>query len=167
MKTTRINGRLFGSGNSSICTQFPEIVELYKSGLSAEQIKLRVDIPVSARSIQRYLKSLGLIRSLGDALKAGKDIHDEAIRNYWSKHRKNHVTIRHKKIAPGIRFKVMKRDNFKCVLCGNNAEHTSLCLDHVQPVMAGGLNTIENLRTLCFECNVGRNGVDYSTRKKL
>jgi hypothetical protein len=59
----------------------------------------------------------------------------------------------------GLRFKVLQRDRFKCVLCGDhparNAERV-LHVDHVTPWSKGGKTREDNLRTLCATCNVGR-----------
>jgi hypothetical protein len=58
-----------------------------------------------------------------------------------------------------LRLKVLQRDNFRCVLCGKSpATHlgTSLHLDHIIPYSEGGPTSLENLRTLCEECNWGK-----------
>ena len=57
------------------------------------------------------------------------------------------------------RFRVMKRDDFKCVLCGASPANKSGCelhIDHIVPWSLGGETVEENLRTLCSECNLGR-----------
>lgn len=62
-------------------------------------------------------------------------------------------------IPLGLRFKVMHRDHFKCVLCGDNPPATPglvLHIDHIIPWSKGGKTEIENLRTLCAACNLGR-----------
>jgi hypothetical protein len=62
-------------------------------------------------------------------------------------------------IPLGLRFKVLRRDFFKCVLCGDNPPINPECVlhvDHIVPWSKGGRTTIENLRTLCASCNVGR-----------
>lgn len=59
----------------------------------------------------------------------------------------------------GLRFKVLRRDSFKCVLCGDNPPANPQCVlnvDHVVPYSRGGATVIENLRTLCAPCNLGR-----------
>lgn len=58
-----------------------------------------------------------------------------------------------------LRFKILKRDNYTCVKCGqspakNNA--VELEIDHITPVSKGGTNDIENLQTLCRNCNQGK-----------
>lgn len=57
-----------------------------------------------------------------------------------------------------LRYKVFVRDGFRCVLCGATAsdEGTKLHVDHIIPVFKGGTNSIDNLRTLCAECNLGK-----------
>ena len=66
------------------------------------------------------------------------------------------------------RYRVLKRDGFRCVLCGKGQPEqgeldiwsVQLHVDHIQHRSKGGSSTdLENLRTLCSECNVGR-GVD-------
>lgn len=67
-------------------------------------------------------------------------------------------------IPLGIRFKVMYRDHFKCLLCGDNPPASPgliLHVDHITPWSKGGKTQIDNLRTLCANCNIGR-GNHYS-----
>jgi hypothetical protein len=59
----------------------------------------------------------------------------------------------------GLRFKVLKRDHFKCVLCGDHPARNPECVlhvDHVIPWSKGGKTQEDNLRTLCENCNIGR-----------
>ena len=61
-----------------------------------------------------------------------------------------------KPISKKVRFKVFKRDKFKCVYCGASAPNVVLQIDHIEPVSKGGDNNILNLVTSCFECNSGK-----------
>ena len=57
------------------------------------------------------------------------------------------------------RFRVMKRDGFKCVLCGSSPATQVGCelhIDHIVPWSKGGETVEGNLRTLCSSCNLGR-----------
>lgn len=57
------------------------------------------------------------------------------------------------------RLKVLNRDSFRCVFCGKSPATdlgTKLHLDHIKPFSKGGKSTIENLQTLCEECNLGK-----------
>jgi hypothetical protein len=62
-------------------------------------------------------------------------------------------------IRLGLRFRVLHRDNFKCVLCGDHPARNPECVlhvDHVVPWSKGGKTIEGNLRTLCATCNIGR-----------
>jgi hypothetical protein len=64
-----------------------------------------------------------------------------------------------RKVPLGLRFKVLVRDRYRCVLCGDNPPKNpdcSLHVDHILPWSKGGKTEIENLRTLCQPCNIGR-----------
>ncbi len=61
-----------------------------------------------------------------------------------------------------LRFKVMKRDNFRCVACGRSPAKDAdveLHVDHKKPWSKGGETVIENLQTLCLTCNLGKSNV--------
>jgi 5-methylcytosine-specific restriction endonuclease McrA len=59
---------------------------------------------------------------------------------------------------PSVRFNVMKRDGYKCQLCGRNPRDHGVVLvvDHIVPYATGGKTEIQNLWTLCHECNAGK-----------
>lgn len=61
-----------------------------------------------------------------------------------------------------IRFQILKKDNFKCVLCGNSPSidpTIKLEVDHIVPWSKGGNTAPENLQTLCNKCNQGKSNV--------
>lgn len=72
-----------------------------------------------------------------------------------------------KRIIPlRIRLRVLKRDHFKCVLCGRNPATDSMVelhIDHIFPFSKGGKTIEENLRTLCRECNLGKGNSEEFT----
>lgn len=53
-------------------------------------------------------------------------------------------------IPEELRWEVFVRDEFKCVHCGSQK---FLRADHIIPESKGGLATLENLQTLCRNCN--------------
>lgn len=62
-----------------------------------------------------------------------------------------------------LRFKVMKRDNFKCCACGASpAKDPAVVLhvDHIIPWSKGGETEIDNLQTLCSKCNLGKSDLE-------
>ena len=60
-------------------------------------------------------------------------------------------------IPLGLRYKVLKKDAFKCVACGRNAnDGAKLHIDHKTPFSLGGLTELNNLQTLCSDCNISK-----------
>ena len=71
-----------------------------------------------------------------------------------------HKTGRHPSLR--MRFRVMKRDDFRCKKCGNSPAlqlGLSLHVDHITPWSRGGETTDDNLETLCEPCNLGKSNV--------
>lgn len=61
------------------------------------------------------------------------------------------------KVDNALRYAVLTRDGCRCVLCGSTVDDgTRLEVDHIHPASKGGVAHIDNLRTLCFECNRGK-----------
>jgi hypothetical protein len=57
------------------------------------------------------------------------------------------------------RFAILKRDNYRCRLCGASAKdgpHVRLEVDHITARVKGGTNDDINLWTLCQACNSGK-----------
>ena len=60
-------------------------------------------------------------------------------------------------VTESVRYNVMRRDGFRCTICGRDAsDGVKLHIDHIVPVSKGGKSTMDNLRTLCEECNRGK-----------
>ncbi len=59
-------------------------------------------------------------------------------------------------IPASLRFQVFRRDNFTCQYCGRRAPEVVLHADHVQPWIAEGPTSLDNLRTACSDCNLGK-----------
>jgi len=58
-----------------------------------------------------------------------------------------------------LRFIVMRRDSFKCQSCGRSPAMTAglvLHVDHVHPRSKNGPTKMDNLQTLCEQCNIGK-----------
>lgn len=68
-----------------------------------------------------------------------------------------HPKHRGRSISLGLRFTILKRDNYHCRLCGRGAEDgVKLEVDHRRAWSHGGADTHDNLWTLCFDCNHGK-----------
>lgn len=61
------------------------------------------------------------------------------------------------KMSNSLRYDILRRDGFKCQLCGATQEDgVKLHVDHIIPVAKGGKTEYSNLRTLCEKCNRGK-----------
>jgi hypothetical protein len=62
--------------------------------------------------------------------------------------------------TPKHRMRILKRDNFRCRICGRSANDyvdLELHVHHIRPWVAGGVTDDSNLITLCHTCH---NGLD-------
>lgn len=55
-----------------------------------------------------------------------------------------------------IKFKVLRRDNNICQLCGHSVLDENINFDHIVPWSKGGSSDEGNIRILCSECNKKR-----------
>ena len=70
-----------------------------------------------------------------------------------SKRRRTHI-------PRGLRKEVFKRDNYTCVECGaRKSDGATLHVDHKIPVSKGGTDELDNLQTLCSDCNLNKSDV--------
>lgn len=70
-------------------------------------------------------------------------------------------------IPKGMRHEVFKRDNYTCVECGAKKEDgATLHVDHIIPVSKGGSDELDNLQTLCFDCNLNKSNIIQKGNQK-
>lgn len=50
-----------------------------------------------------------------------------------------------------VKQQVKERDNYRCLCCGQNGQ---LQVDHINPKYHGGTHSLDNLQTLCVNCNL-------------
>ena len=61
------------------------------------------------------------------------------------------------KMTPSLRYEVLRRDHFRCQICGaEQSDGVKLHVDHIIPIAKGGKTELSNLRTLCDLCNIGK-----------
>ena len=68
-----------------------------------------------------------------------------------------------RKVNWRLRAQVLIRDNCICQMCGASPAknpNVQLHADHIKPWSKGGETIIENLRTLCLKCNIGKSDLD-------
>jgi hypothetical protein len=59
---------------------------------------------------------------------------------------------------PKLRMKVLKRDDYRCRICGRRSSDYSdveLHVHHIRPWATGGITEEQNLITLCHTCHMG------------
>jgi 5-methylcytosine-specific restriction endonuclease McrA len=54
------------------------------------------------------------------------------------------------------RARILERDGYRCVYCGEVFPDEQLTLDHVEPRMRGGDSSEGNLVTACLACNAAK-----------
>jgi 5-methylcytosine-specific restriction endonuclease McrA len=59
-------------------------------------------------------------------------------------------------IPPSLRYEVLTRDKSTCQKCGRKAPEVELQVDHIVSWSCGGPTVIDNLQTLCMDCNQGK-----------
>ncbi len=72
---------------------------------------------------------------------------------------KRYIAAQRRLMTDSLRYDVMHRDGFRCVLCGSspkNDPNIVLHVDHILPLAKGGKTEMSNLRTLCERCNLGK-----------
>jgi hypothetical protein len=122
--------------------------------------------PISKYSAGTYEKRFGTWRKALEKFVAyinneENTSSEKAIQNLEIEPYTKHKTKRN--INWRLRFLVMRRDNFKCRICGKSpALIPGLVLepDHIKSWNKGGETVIENLQTLCNQCNIGKSNLE-------
>jgi len=83
----------------------------------AEKLQNLTKIPITGRSIQRMIKSLGITRTFSEAfnlaIKKGRKDYSHLKKSIKSSQLRKGISLK-------IRYEILKRDNFRCILCGNS-----------------------------------------------
>ena len=69
-----------------------------------------------------------------------------------------------------LRERILKRDNYKCQLCGLSRKqepHLLLEVDHIIPISKGGKTVESNLQTLCWACNRSKGNKQYLHKTQI
>lgn len=78
------------------------------------------------------------------------------IKQHYANVRRQSAACR-RAISPRIRFRVFRRDGYRCRICGRSSEvGVRLEVDHRVAWANGGDSTEANLWALCEECNQGK-----------
>ena len=76
---------------------------------------------------------------------------------YRNAEKKRQISTERKIMTNALRYQILKRDGFRCQICGRSQEDgVVLHIDHIKPVSKGGKTIPSNLRVLCADCNLGK-----------
>lgn len=106
----------------------------------------------SPKGQNSYRRSLEWdLPDLRDGLRAAQEARAVQSTNQYMRQRERSM------VTPSVRMDTLKRDGFRCRMCGASAaQGTNLHIDHILPISRGGLSTQDNLQTLCETCNLGK-----------
>ena len=106
----------------------------------------------------RYTSPAGRNRYANHQTYSTEDVEDFVNQSYALEKERETKEYQRKILTPSLRYDILKRDNFKCVICGRTPKKDGITLhvDHIIPVSKGGKTEPENLRTLCSICNLGK-----------
>lgn len=112
--------------------------------------------PISYKAYERkFGKWSTALKSFVEYYNSGSELSSDVIPN--EPQTSVHKTSRD--INLRLRFLVMRRDNFRCCICGAspaNDPSVILHVDHIIPWAKGGETVVDNLQTLCSKCNLGK-----------
>lgn len=127
---------------------------LEKEGRTPQRKDLKVfNFPVSGDT---YTRRFGSWKKA--LIKAYESVNTEGLdeEELFIKPQKEEASKKSRALSLRKRFFVLKRDGFTCCMCGANGPGVKLEVDHIIPVAEGGSDALDNLQTLCFECNRGK-----------
>jgi hypothetical protein len=143
---------------------FANIEQLWEK-LGRQPYRSDIHKPFSSYSVGSYVHRFGTWRKALEKFVAWVNKEGSVSSEAGIKSLKIEPTTRHKTsrtVTSRLRFLVMRRDDFKCKLCGASPAikpGTNLEVDHIKPWSKGGETVIENLQTLCETCNIGKNNL--------
>ena len=113
----------------------------------AKDIQRDKSFPIRTSSLQKLKDHLITKSPCDEAIQALEEAHAEF---------KNNKKAR-SGLSLSLRFDVFRRDNYSCQICGaTKTDGVKLEIDHKIPVAKGGDDEMNNLWTLCFNCNRGK-----------
>jgi hypothetical protein len=146
---------------------FRNLEEVWTS-LGRQPRYVEVNKPFSKFSVGTYEKRFGTWRKALEAFVTFINSEDQPMAN-----ERDGLPLERAPLPQGprninwrLRFIVLRRDNFKCKVCGRSpATDPSIILhvDHIEPWIKGGRTVLENLQTLCSVCNIGKSDLDFES----
>jgi len=119
----------------------------------------------SKYTVHMYSRYFGGVRRLAQRV---SDFHLGKISEAQLTERHVRQSNKRRPLPPKLRFDVLTRDNFCCLRCGRSAKihGVALEIDHRVPVVEGGSDEMDNLETLCKDCNRGKGSSIVATEEQ-
>lgn len=89
---------------------------------------------------------------------------DKKIKERWKNNSKKNN--KRNPIDSRLRHEVFKRDGYKCIECGATNKEKILHADHIIPVSQGGTDELNNLQTMCEDCNLAKSDKAFKGGKE-
>ncbi|MDR7079738.1 transcriptional regulator with XRE-family HTH domain [Neobacillus niacini] len=91
-----------------------------------------------------------------DKYNTNKPKNTPVMENTYLRERSVSYRVKESGISPSDRYKVLKRDNSTCQICGAKAPDSKIVIDHIEPLSKHENDTLENLQAICLECLKGK-----------
>ncbi len=124
---------------------------------------------ISNISSGAYLRKFGrwsnALKAFVEFINSEDSLEQESTSNSNMEREESNIHSTKRDINLRLRFKVLQRDNFKCCICGRSPATTpglKLQVDHIKPWSNGGESVIDNLQTLCSDCNLGKSNLAFN-----
>lgn len=113
--------------------------------MSAAQIAKSLSVDIA--TVIKWVKEAGI---------QARSIKEAAIIS--GRARRRGARAKNRGVTPRLRYLVLARDGFKCCACGRSPKEHGVVLhvDHIIPESKGGSDEIDNLQSLCDDCNQGK-----------
>lgn len=82
----------------------------------------------------------------------------------WADKKGNNKRNKRDPIDSRLRHEVFKRDNYTCKECGKHKSETVLHVDHIISIDQGGSDELDNLQTLCENCNLAKSNKCWKSK---
>jgi len=97
-------------------------------------------------------KAIAIVLKSRNRSETSKQAHRDSVRKYTWARRKTIEQLEYN-LTPADQRAIRERDGNACVFCGSTEKST---LDHIKPILAGGLDIKENVVVACQKCNSSR-----------
>ena len=119
----------------------------YVSGETTTE-KIAEKYHMSPRTVQRNMKSLGVVRSIAESNKLMAKY-----KNYDALRLPEELKAKRKTLPKNLRYKMLREHPY-CKTCGSTPLECPLQVDHIDGDATN--NNLSNLQVLCMRCNYGK-----------